>query len=141
MTRQRRYAHDGAERKRRPSPRGYPEASTGHRHNAAYSCRIWYIGRSESHPLHEGSQMKKRRTVVPPSLTKYQSKPMPHWYVCSVCLIRSNKGRRRLTKNGIAFICHLCLSKALYEARERSERLRTLRDAEDTIRKRKIEGE
>jgi len=85
--------------------------------------------------------MKQRKTFVSPSMTKFQSKPMPHWYVCSVCLIRSNKGRRRLTKNGIAFICHLCLSKALYEARERSERLRTLRDAEDTIRKRKIEGE
>jgi len=42
---------------------------------------------------------------------------------------------------GIAFICHLCLAKALHDARERSERLKTLRDAEDTIRKRKIEGE
>ena len=88
--------------------------------------------------------MKQRKTFMAPSLTRFQSKPMPHWYVCSVCQTRSNKGRRRLMKGamyGIAFICHLCLAKALHDARERSERLKTLRDAEDTIRKRKIEGE
>lgn len=76
----------------------------------------------------------KRKTSVPPWLTKYQSKPMPHVYQCSVCDERSKVGRRRLTKNGIAFICGSCLRKALMAARSHAANLSRLRDAENIIK-------
>lgn len=83
--------------------------------------------------------MIRKKAVVPPWAFAYQAKPMPHVYSCSVCDERSKVGRRRLTKDGIAFVCSKCLRKALFKARERAANRERLLKAEYTIRERENE--